>query len=70
MLYEVITERIARAAKSVVPQGYLGYADTPMLPYDPKKAKALLKEAGYPDGIKLHVVQTSLGVMRDRNNFV
>jgi len=58
-------ERIARAAKSVVPQGYLGFADTPMLPYDPKKAKALLKEAGYPDGIKLHVVQTSLGVMRD-----
>ncbi len=59
-------ERIARVAKSVVPQGYLGYSDaTPLPAYDPKKAKALLKEAGYPDGIKLTVVQTSLGIMRD-----
>lgn len=59
-------EKIAREAKSVVPQGYLGYTDAAPLPaYDPKKAKALLKEAGYPDGIKLTVVQTSLGIMRD-----
>lgn len=59
-------EKIAREAKSVVPQGYLGYSDAEPLPaYDPKKAKALLKEAGYPDGIKLTVVQTSLGIMRD-----
>lgn len=56
---------IARPATSVVPQGYLGHADMALPAYDVKKARELLKEAGYPDGITLHVLQTSLGVMRD-----
>lgn len=42
---------------SVVPIGYLGYtADVPRFAYDPAKSKALLKEAGYPDGITLKVL--------------
>jgi peptide/nickel transport system substrate-binding protein len=52
---------ISRAAKSVVPIGYLGQSDdVPLLPYDPEKAKALLKEAGHPDGITIHVIHTNL----------
>jgi len=59
-------EQVTRIATSVVPRGYLGHSDaTPLPPYDPKKAKDLLKAAGHPDGITLHVVQTSLGAMRD-----
>ncbi len=59
-------ESVARAAPSVVPQGYLGHsADTPLPDYDVAKAKALLAEAGHPDGITLTVVQTSLPVMRE-----
>jgi peptide/nickel transport system substrate-binding protein len=52
---------ISRAAKSVVPIGYLGQSDdVPLLPYDPEKAKALLKEAGHPDGLTIHVIHTNL----------
>ncbi|MCC6468225.1 MAG: polyamine ABC transporter substrate-binding protein [Alphaproteobacteria bacterium] len=54
----------AREAKSIVPIGYLGYAeDVPLLPYDPEKSKALLKEAGYPNGFTLKVIHTNLSGM-------
>ena len=57
---------VVRAATSVVPGGYLGHSSaTPLPPYDVKKAKALLAEAGYPDGITLNVIQTSLPAMRE-----
>ena len=40
----------SREAVSVVPSGYLGTDEkAPLYPYDPAKAKALLKEAGYPE---------------------
>ncbi|MBV8184258.1 MAG: polyamine ABC transporter substrate-binding protein [Hyphomicrobiales bacterium] len=52
---------VARAGKSVVPIGYLGYSDdVPLIPFDLNKSKELLKEAGFPNGVTLKAVQTNL----------
>lgn len=46
---------------SVVPPGYLGEDCSPgAYVYDPAKAKALLAEAGHPDGITLEVVVSNI----------
>ncbi len=53
-----------REAKSIVPIGYLGFSeDVPLLPYDPDKARKLLTEAGYPDGITIKTIHTTLPIM-------
>ena len=60
-----IGKDVARPSFSVVPQGYLGYtSDVPRYDYDIKKAKALLKEAGYPNGLTLHVIITKVDSLR------
>lgn len=52
---------VTRASISPVPEGYLGYtADVPQYPHDPAKAKALLKEAGFPNGVTLKAIHTTL----------
>ncbi len=53
---------VTRIAKSVVPQGYLGHADlSALMPkYDVAGAKELLAEAGYPDGVTIKAIHTSL----------
>lgn len=48
----------ARLAQSVIPEGFLGHEDTPWIVRDPARAKALLAEAGFPDGF-----ETTLWVM-------
>jgi peptide/nickel transport system substrate-binding protein len=48
-------------AISVVPEGYLGFTDdVTSFEYDVDKAKALLTEAGFPDGVTIKAVHTTL----------
>jgi peptide/nickel transport system substrate-binding protein len=55
---------VAEPGISVVPKGYLGTDEKAPLPApDIAKAKALLAEAGYPNGVAIKVIQTSLPTM-------
>jgi peptide/nickel transport system substrate-binding protein len=55
---------VSREAQSVVPRGYLGFtADNGLVANNVEKAKALLKEAGYPDGITIKMIQSQLPEM-------
>ncbi|MHA1553332.1 MAG: ABC transporter substrate-binding protein [Alphaproteobacteria bacterium] len=53
---------VTRTATSVVPQGYQGHVDlTALMPeHDVEGAKRLLAEAGYPDGVTIKAIHTSL----------
>ncbi|MCX7382993.1 MAG: ABC transporter substrate-binding protein [Alphaproteobacteria bacterium] len=50
----------SRTPGSVIPIGNLGYVDAGLPGYDVAKAKALLAEAGFKDGLTLKVVHTQL----------
>jgi len=55
---------VSREGQSLVPRGYLGFtADNGLLPHDIARARALLAEAGHPNGITIRVVHTQLPEM-------
>lgn len=55
---------VSREGQSVVPRGYLGFtADNGLLPFDLVKSRALLAEAGHPNGITIRAIHTQLPEM-------
>ncbi len=55
-IVERVMENVAIAAGQLLPDGFFGVSDKLKVePYDPKGAKALLAEAGVPDGFKLTI---------------
>ena len=59
-LIKFIGADVTRPGKSVVPPGYLGESEAgPKFPHDIAKAKALLAEAGFPQGITLKATVSS-----------
>lgn len=55
-----------RAARSVVPASHAGFtADVPLLERDLGKAKALLAEAGFANGVTLKVINTNRPSLRE-----
>ena len=52
---------ISRPAVSVVPSGYVGTLDkAPLLPHNVQEARKLLTEAGFPNGITIKSIHTTL----------
>lgn len=50
-------------AQSVVPRGYLGHAPVELPRHDLARARALLAEAGHPNGITIRAIHTTLSGM-------
>ncbi|RJQ63570.1 MAG: polyamine ABC transporter substrate-binding protein [Desulfobacteraceae bacterium] len=53
-LINYLGKNVAKPEYSPLPSGYVGHTDDEVqYPHDPKKAKSLLSEAGYPNGFNL-----------------
>ena len=65
LLVDLVLEGLGRPAHDNILSPEFQYAiDTPVIPYDPAAAKAMLAEAGYPDGISLTMVASNRPAIR------
>lgn len=63
-MLQFMGKNVTRPTYSVVPNGYLGHTDdVQRYEYDPEKSKALLKEAGYPDGFTIRAIITKVAAL-------
>lgn len=66
VLVNVVLEGLGTAANQLMPAGFFGFsADLPTAAYDIEQAKALLAEAGYPDGFEIDFTCTNNRVPGD-----
>ena len=65
LLVDIILEGLGRPAYDNILSPEFQFAiDTPVISYDPEAAKALLAEAGYPDGVDLTLVASNRPAIR------
>ncbi|MEM7567998.1 MAG: ABC transporter substrate-binding protein, partial [Pseudomonadota bacterium] len=59
-MVEIVLEGLGTPANQMMPAGFFGSSDDiPMPVYDPEAAKALLADAGYPDGFEMDLYCTN-----------
>jgi peptide/nickel transport system substrate-binding protein len=59
-MVEIVLEGLGQPARQVMPEGFFGSSEDVIdRPYDPERARALLAEAGYPDGFQIDLYCTS-----------
>ena len=59
-MVDIVLEGLGRPANQMMPPGFFGSNESiPMPEYDPAKAKALLADAGYPNGFEVDLYCTA-----------
>ena len=65
LLVDIVLEGLGRPARdNILSPEFPHYMEPPEVPYDPAAAKALLAEAGHPDGIKITLVASNRPAIR------